>query len=53
MKNLFPSSDNKAKGFLDIMHSECVDRCQQLHLVGMYIMFHLLMISHVRLGFIS
>jgi hypothetical protein len=29
----------------------CVDQCQPLHLADMYIMFHSLMISHVKLGF--
>jgi hypothetical protein len=52
VKNPFPSSNSKAKGALDIVHSDVCGPMSATSLRGMYIMFHLLMISHVTLGFI-
>ena len=52
VKSPFPSSGNKAKGILDIVHSDVCGLMTTPHLAGMYTMFHLLMITHVNLGFI-
>jgi hypothetical protein len=49
-KGSFPSSDNRSKGILDIIHS---DVCVQMTVRSLGIMSLLLMISHVKHGSIS
>jgi hypothetical protein len=54
VKNPFPKRDSKAEGVLELIHSEmCVAQCHRPPLVGMYIIYHLLMIILVRPGCIS
>jgi hypothetical protein len=53
IKNPFPKRDNKSEGVLELIHSVCVAQCHHPPLAGMYIMYHSLMITLVKLGYIS
>ena len=52
-KNKFPSSESKAKGILEIIHSDVCGQCHQVHRAGMYTMFPSLMNFLGRHGFTS
>ena len=52
MKSLFPNSDSKAKGILDIVHSDVCGPMTATSLSRYVYYVSLLMITHVKLGFI-
>jgi hypothetical protein len=49
VKNPFPKRDSKAEGVLELIHSEmCVAQCHHPPIMGMYTMYHSLMIILVK-----
>jgi hypothetical protein len=50
IKNPFPKRDNKAEGVLELIHSDVCGQCHRPPLVGMYTMYHSLMIILVKPG---
>jgi hypothetical protein len=53
IKNPFPKSDSKAEGIMELLHSDVCSPMPSTTLSDMYTMYLLLMITLVRLGFIS
>jgi hypothetical protein len=52
MKHSFSNSNSRAKGVLDIMHSDVCGSMSTTSLSGYIYMYLSLMITHVKLGFI-